>query len=230
MDSLSNIVAVSGGTGTAAASINYCNLIAKISRLDLNTASQQLALMNRTPQHNIFHDLRYGTFTVASGVSSTTVVLTPIVGKVAFIFFTVRPSASMTMDSAYQFTAITNFSILDSTSTNCVGGQPITHQVATQYLAANWFRSSYTSENAIGSNLAGTVIDNGANVYAWSFSSDPANSITYGRALSSRQFIGNEQLQISFASTLAANYTIDVYALTESILEQGAGYVKKIAL
>jgi hypothetical protein len=229
-DSLTNIVAVSGGTGTAVATINYVNLIAKISRLDINTSSQQLALMNRSPQHNIFHDLRYGTFNVASGVSSTTVVLTPIVGKVAALFFTIRPTASLTGDSAYQYTAISNFSILDSTSTNCVGGQPITSQVALQYLAQAWFRSSYTTETSTGSNLAGTVVNNSANVYCWSFSSDPVSAITYGRALSSRQFIGNEQLQLTFTSALAANVQVDVYALTESILEQGSGYVKKISL
>jgi hypothetical protein len=73
-------------------------------------------------------------------------------------------------------------------------------------------------------------VNNSANVYCWSFSSDPVSAITYGRALSSRQFIGNEQLQLTFTSALAANVQVDVYALTESILEQGSGYVKKISL
>ena len=37
----------------------------------------------------------------------------------------VRPVALLTQDSSYQSTAISNFAILDSASSNCVGGQPI---------------------------------------------------------------------------------------------------------
>ena len=75
--------------------------------------------------------------------------------------------ASLTHDSAYQLTAISNFAQLDSTSLNCVGGQPIPSALASTYLNRFYSRSSYTSETAIGANLAGTVVNNTANGYAW---------------------------------------------------------------
>ena len=57
-------------------------------------------------------------FATNSGVSQTTIGLTPFVGNVIALFFTVRPVASLIQDNAYQFTAISNFAILDSTSSN----------------------------------------------------------------------------------------------------------------
>ena len=72
----------------------------------------------------------------------------------------------LSQDSAYQFTAISNFAILESTLSNCVGGQPNPNALALNYQNQFYFRSSYTSETATGCNLAGTVVNNSANVYA----------------------------------------------------------------
>ena len=104
-------------------------------------------------------------------MSQTTIVPTPFVGNTVGLFFVVRPVASLTPNSAYQFTAISNFATLDSTSSNCVGRQPIQSALALNYLNQSYSRSWYTSENAMGCNLAGAVTKNAANVYAWSFSS-----------------------------------------------------------
>ena len=136
----------------------------------------------------------------------------------------------MTQDNAYQFTAISNFAILDSTSSNCVGGQPIPSALSLNYLNLFYSRSSYTSETAIGSNLAGSVIDNKANVYCWSFSSNLPEALQKGLLLGHKKFIGNEQLQITFTSSLGAAVQIDVWAYCQSIIEQGASYVKVMAL
>ena len=67
-------------------------------------------------------------------MSQTTVVLTTLVGNVVVLFFTVRPVDFLVQDNAYQFTAISKFAILDSTSLNCVGGQPILSTLALNYL------------------------------------------------------------------------------------------------
>ena len=99
-------------------------------------------------------------------MSQTTVVLTPFVGNIVGLFFVIRPVAWLSQDSAYQFTAISNFALLDATSPNCVGGQPRPSSLALSYLNQFYSRSSYTSETAISCNLAGAVTNNSANVYA----------------------------------------------------------------
>jgi hypothetical protein len=55
------------------------------------------------------------------------------------------------------------------------------------------------------------------------------DSLGTGKLNGSRLFQGAEQLQITFTSTLAANVQVDVYAMTESILEIGPNYVKKLS-
>ena len=108
--------------------------------------------------HFKFTELRYGTFIVASGVSSTSIVLSPITGNLHYLIFTVRPSASLSGDSLFSYTAITNFAILDGTSTNIVGGQSIPSTLALTIFNKDNIKLSYTSETA-----------NNANVKMWSF-------------------------------------------------------------
>jgi hypothetical protein len=229
VDSLANVADLSTLTAPSS-TLSACNLIADITRIPSDLANQQIALMNRTPFDSIFHDLRYGQFTVNSGITTTNIVLTPIVGKVAGLIFTIRPTASLVNASAFSYTAITSFSILNSASTNIVGGQAITSQMALQYINSKLCKSSYTTENSIGSNQTGVVQNNGANIYCWSFSSDLQAALKDGLCLNSYTFTGSEQLQITFASSLAATIQCDVYAFCESYLEQGVSYVKKVSM
>ena len=141
-----------------------------------------------------------------------------------------RPVASLVQDNANQFTAISNFYILDSTSSNCVGGQPISSTLGLNYLDLFYSRFSYSSETASGSNIVGTVIDNKANVYCWSFSSNLPEDLQKGLLLGHWKFIVNEQLQITFTASLAAAVQIDVWAYFQSVLEQGSSYVKVMTL
>ena len=224
MDTLANQVNQSSLTGTPVATLNFCNAICKVTRLDTNTAASKLQALMKQPTHRFFHDVRYGLFSAASGVSSAQIVLTPIVGKVALLFFVIRDTAALSGNNFYKFKAIKDFAILNAASTNIVGGQSIPSAVALQYLNYYWCQSSYTSETALG------LTDNTANVYCWSFSSDPVQAYTNGRLLGSKQFTGAEQLQINFASALTAAANIDVYALTESMIEIGQNYVKKLSL
>ena len=147
------------------------------------------------------------------------------------MFFVVRPTASLTGDACYQFTKIKDFAILDSSSSNAVGGQAIPSALALQYLNNLYSKSSYTSEIDIGSVIgSGTVTDNKANVYCWSFSSNPVLALEKGLLLGHRRFQGNEQLQLNFTAALGAAVQVDIFAYCQSAIEQGAGFVKVYAL
>jgi len=219
MDSLANNAVANGSTGSPISTINSCNAVCRISRMP---SHHSLALKNSIasrPHHFKFTELRYGTFVVASGVSSTSIVLTPITGNLHYLFFTVRPTASLTGDSAFSYTAITNFAILDGTSTNIVGGQAIPSALALTIINKDNIKSSYTSESS-----------NNANVYMWSFSASPVDTFQDGVELSTFRFTGNEQLQIQFTGSLAANVQVDVYAFIHSAVEYSASGVRKISL
>ena len=228
-DTVANIVVAGGATGTGAVSINFANLVCKSTKLPPDVAQNRLALMNAQPEHLLYHDLRYGIFNINSGVSTSQIVLSSITGKVAFFFFTAKFVNALTGDGAFTYNKITNFSILDATSTNVTSGQPITDALSLNYLSQFWSNSSYLSETATGSNAAGTIVNNGSNVYAWSFSSDPMSALNTGKLLSSRSFHGNEQLQIQWTSSLSTNVQVEVYAMCESILEEGTMSIKKLS-
>lgn len=230
-DSYVNVVEKSTGTGTpTGGTINFVNAIAKITKLPSEIAQNRLALMGKSPEHNIFHNVRYSPFNVNSGVSSSTIVLTPFVGNIVSLFFVVRPTASLTGDNCFKFTKIKDFAILDSSSANCVGGQALVSPLCLQYLNNYYSKSSYTSETDIGSNLKGDAVDNKANVYCWSFSANPVQALEKGLLLGNRRFMGNEQLQISFTGSLAAAVQVDVFAYCQSAIEQGSSFVKVYAL
>ena len=219
MDSLANNAVANGSTGSPISTINSCNAICKLSRMPSHHSLALKQSIASRPHHFKFIELRYGTFVVASGVSSTSIVLTPITGNLHYLFFTVRPTASLTGDSAFSYTAITNFAILDGTSTNIVGGQSIPSTLALTVFNKENIKSSYTSESS-----------NNANVYMWSFSASPVDTFQDGVDLSTFKFSGNEQLQIQFTGSLAANVQVDVYAFIHSAVEYSASGVRKISL
>ena len=228
-DTVANIVVAGGATGTGAVSINFANLVCKTTKLPPDVAQNRLALMNAQPEHLLYHDLRYGIFNIGAGVPSSQIVLSSITGKVAFLFFTVKNVNALTGDGAFTYNKITNFSILDATSTNITSGQPISDALSLNYLSQFWTNSSYLSETSTGSNAQGTIVNNGANVYCWSFSSDAVASLSSGKLLSSRPFQGSEQLLIQYTGALASNVQVEVYAMCESLLEQGSMTVKKLS-
>ena len=229
MDQLANVVNMSTLTGTVTSTI-AANIICKVLKLPADVAANRLNAMIKKPEQSIYHNLRYSPFAVNSGVSSTTIILSPFIGNIAAIFFVIRNADKITKNDAYKFTAISNFAILDSTSSNCVGGQAINSFLALNYLNQFYCKSSYTSETSVGANIAGTVTDNSANVYCWSFSSNISEALENGLLLGHRKFLGNEQLQLTFTGSLASNIQVDVWAYCQSVFEQGANYVKVMAL
>ena len=221
MNTFSNVFTLTSGSSPVC-TINSCNAVCKVTRLDASSATMRLNEMRAAPYHHIFHNLSYGTFTVPAGNLSSTIVLAPIVGPVAALIFTVR--ASSVNAAAWVYTQLQSFALLDAASTNLVGGQVLPASMCAQVLNRDWCKSSYNNETAFGIN------NNGANVYIWSFSADPVAALSQGQALTSRRMTGQEQLQLNFTSALAAQVQVDVYAMVESVLETTISEVRKIAL
>jgi hypothetical protein len=123
----------------------------------------------------------------------------------------------LTGNSQFSFNQITSFAILDSTSTNIVGGQNLSDGLSRNILNKDWTLSTYSTETS-----------NGAYAYLYSFGSDPVTSATTGAKYGHHYFNGSEQLQIVFTSALATSVQIDIYASVEAVLEVTQSYVKKV--
>ena len=213
-------------TGIPQSTINSGVLLVKLSRHTQQIIQFKSKEMHpSSPFHSKFTELRYGTFTVNAGTSSSNIVLTPIVGPVAFLMFIVRNSANLNGSNYWNFQAIKDWAILDSSSTNITGGVQITHKDAVLLLNKDYTLSSYCTENALS-----TTNNNNANVYIYAFSGNVSDVIHSGRSLGYHYFQGNEQILLNFNSQLTANVQVDVYAYCDSAVEQSTNYVKKISV
>ena len=219
MDSLANVFTVSSGTLTSC-TINSCNAICRITRLDMNSAQQRLNEMALKPHHYVMHDLHYGTFNVASGNTTATIILAPIVGNCSAIYFTVR--ASTVGANAWVYTPLASWALLDAGGTNIVGGQNLPASLCANIINRHVCKSSYNTETAFGTN------NQSGNFFSWAFSADSLSAHQHGQALSSRRMTGQEQLVLVFPSALGSQVQVDVYAKTENILEfTTQGVIKK---
>jgi hypothetical protein len=170
-----------------------------------------------SPFHSRFTELRYGTFTVNSGTSSSNIVLTPIVGPVAFIMFIVRNTGELKGTGYWTFRSVKDWAILDASSTNITGGVQITHKDALLLLNKDNTVSSFCTENH-------------GNVYIYAFSGNVPDVIHSGRSLGYHYFQGNEQILINFKESLTTNVQVDVYAYCDAAVEQSSNIVKKISI
>jgi hypothetical protein len=211
---LQPLASVTSGTGTATATISSVNLLAKVIRLrEKEVAALKNEMTVKKQLHFKFNDLKVQTFSpIASGSTSTQQVLNAITGPVTYLFFVVRPTASLTGNGAFSFTAVSQYEILNSAGQNCVGGQPISNAQALMVLGNDICKSSYLSETALG------ITNNSANVYVYSFAGDVVESEQNGLSTGVRHFTGNEILKITFQSALGASAQLDVYAYCESVL------------
>ena len=163
-------------------------LLSKLSRHSQQTIQNKSKEMHpSSPFHSKFTELRYGTFTVNAGTSSSNIVLTPIVGPVAFLIFIVRNSANLNGSNYWNFQAVKDWAILDASSTNITGGVQITHKDAVLLLNKDHTLSSYCTENALSTN------NNNANVYIYGFSGNISDVVHSGRSLGYHYFQGNER-------------------------------------
>jgi hypothetical protein len=257
MDDLKNCVIQDPEAGTVPFSISglSCNLICSVTRLGQDVNLFRLQSLNRKVEHYKFLELRYGTYAISSGVSSTSIVMNSITGNVAFLFVVVRPQSKT---SAYipgpvqQFFyyPVHNFSILDSTSTNISGGQAIPFALLKQYLSRKFTSSSYYADNCelaqsglntsspwfpsftptTNSNPKTGLYAPFSNAIVYSFADNPVDAANSGVSSGAFRFQGSEQLQLTFAQALPEGVNIDIYAYVESVVEISPTYVKKINL
>ena len=215
-NSAANNINVGTLTGTPISTINSGVLLVKLSRHDQPTIQNKIIDLGKIT-HSRFTELRYGTFVINSGVSSSNIVLTPIVGPVAFLIFIVRNTTNLNGTNYWNFQAVKDWSILDASSTNITGGVQITHAEALYLLNKDYVQSSYTTET-------------NANVYIYGFSGNVSDIIHSGRSYGYHYFQGNEQILINFNSPLTQNVQVDVYAYCDAAVEQALNYVKKISV
>jgi hypothetical protein len=218
MDTASNnMVSTTGAVGTMASTLNSCQLLVSLSRLGSTSVANIRKELTKSAHDYQFTELRIGTYTVASGSTNTSIILSSLVGPVSFLYFVVRPT-NATGDNYFTYTAIKDFAILDSGSTNIVGGQAIPSSLALTVYNRDWFRSSFTAESPNN------------NVYVYSFGASPSETMWSGKIYNHHNFIGSEQLQINFTSALGSAVQVDIYAQVNAYIKSSANDVKKISI
>ena len=195
-------------------------LLARITRLPQEIINQELQAIVKRPNFLRFNECRYQSFTVQSGVSSTSLVLSGLVGKVNSIWFVVRPVSGLTGNNLFSFTEIKDFSILNSSGTNISSGQVTPSRFALLQIGNDQSKSSYLAEP-----YATTPYN--SFLYVYSFAADLAEQHASAGNYSHYEFRGQEQLQINFATTLAANYQVDVWGSIQSGISQSLTNVRK---
>ena len=216
MSNLADVFTVTAGTLTSC-TVQSCTAICDITRMSSELSAQKLHEMVVHPEHSIYHQNKYQTFTVPIGTTSINIILGALTGALAGLCFTVR--ASTVGVGAWNYTALTSFAILDAGGQNIVGGQNIAAPYASLVMNSRNIKSSYNCETAYGTT------NNGANFYMWSHSSNLCDALEHGRALSSRTYSGNEQLTLLFPAATTVQQTVDIYGFGESVLEYGASSV-----
>ena len=212
-----NMVATTGAVGTMSSTLNSCQLLVSLSRLGAPTVAGIRQELTRKPLDYQFTELRIGTYTVAAGATNTSIILSSLVGPVSFLYFVVRPSGAVG-DNYFKYTEIKDFAILDSGSTNIVGGQAIPSSLALTLYNRDWLSSSFTAETP--SNF----------VYIYSFGASPSQTMWTGKMYQHHNFIGSEQLQINFKSALTSSVQVDIYAQVNAYIQSSASTVKKISI
>ena len=220
-------------TGLTGGTINSCNLLANVVKISSTHANALEKSISKAPHHYLFHDICYlsNPYSATQG-GQTQITLTSITGRVAWLAFCIQPvSANLTQSNLNYYTTIQSFEVRDSGSANIVGGQPLTDGMD-KLLMQQYTKSTYLTENALGSDLAGAVMDNGANVYSYSWSIDPFKALRTGSSSGSYFFTGQETLTINWTSSISTStqYQISVFAFTESAYEHGVNEVKKMKL
>ena len=212
-----NMVSTTGAVGTMTSVLNSCQLLVSLSRLETTSVNSIKKELTRSPQDFQFSELRVGNYTVASGSNNTSIILSSLVGPVSFLYFVVR-NAGAVGDNYFNYQVIKDFAILDSGSTNIVGGQAIPSSLALTVYNRDWLRSSYTAESPNN------------NVYMYSFGASPSDTMWSGKVYNHHNFIGSEQLQINFNTALTSTVQIDIYAQVNAYIRSSATDVKKISL
>ena len=204
-----------------------CNLIVNLTRLGPELNLARIQSLNRGPEHYKFLEMRYGTTSIPVNTNPSpqfNYVLNSVTGNVVYFLAVVRPLLNdnrLPLEAGGAYQPSHNFSLLDSTSTNISGGQPIPMSLVQHYLSRKWTTSSYYED--IGEDGLSK-----SNAVMYSFANDPSSAANYGASSGSHRFLGSEQLQLTFASPITQGLTLDIYAYVEASLEITPTYIKKL--
>jgi hypothetical protein len=168
----------------------------------------------KSPFHYRFHELKFQTFSVSSSTTASSFVLSGLIGLVDHFFFVVR-TANPTGSQQWTYTQITSWELLDSSSTNIVGGSALKDTVTRSHLGRLFSESSYLQEPQY--------------LYMYSFSIAPSVSYMTGQNLNTYRFRGNETLKINFASSVSG-VQVDVFANCPAILEFSNSQIRKLSV
>jgi hypothetical protein len=218
-----NTVASYTGTGTPSAPWIAANMRCRITRMEdprAVTALRQDFVANGKLSW-MYNELQYQPFVVNSGVSSTTLLLSGITGKVGLLLFVVR-NLGYSAESYFAFNQVSQWALNNSSGQNIIGGNSINHADQFAVIAKQVAQSSYPVE-ATGIGTTSTS----ANVYFYTFSHSAVDQILDGVWTTHRQFTGNEQLVLTFPSTLGSNVEVAVYAYCKASLDIGLSSVAK---
>lgn len=227
---MANVIVPSAATGTGSVVINSSSLLVKATRIPSDLAQHRVLSMKSSPEHYLYHAMIQGSFNVQSGVSQSNITLSPINGKVALFFFVVRNVIATSNDDSTKYNKVKSFSINNAAGSNITSGQQVSSEMSLSYLSPYWTESSYLSEQSTGVSLAGIQVDNGANCYMWSFSSNPVRAMATGARLSSHTFSGQETLTINWPTSLTQACTVDVFCMREQYVAMSSFKVDKFDL
>jgi hypothetical protein len=223
MDTLANClywdVNIAANVGKTPSANLTCNLLCNVTRLGQDVNLYRLQALNKSVEHYKFLELRYGTTTIQQGVTSFNYVLNAVTGNCAFFFAVIRNGRSLNdttkAGDPNQYEPYSSFSILDSTSTNITGGQPVPMSLVQQYLSRKWTASTYFSDirnmnqdtqiwnSSYATSFAYATNRNYQSTsYAimYSFCENPVDAANSGVSSGGHRFYGSEQLQIKFDS------------------------------
>jgi len=128
-----------------------------VTRLGDDIHTYRLQSLNKGPEHYKFLEMRYGTTVIPANSNPAPAfnyVLNAVTGNVVFLLAIIRPTGNKGPGSTstgvivdpFQYIPVSNFSLLDSTSTNISGGQPVSLSLLKEYLSRKWTASSYYSD------------------------------------------------------------------------------------
>ena len=218
MNSAVNVINQSTLTGTPVLPWAGGEILLRCTRLPPAYVQQTLQSIPKQPKHYHYHRLQYAPYAINSGVSNTSITLSTLNGNISHLFFILRKNTELTNLTQWQFQEIAQFEIKDSAGASLTGGRPILSRESRLNNARFWTRSTYLTE-----------VDSGvsnAYVYLYSFSADPVRALQSGARLNAYKFTGQELLNLTFPSDLAAASTLEVYVYAENTVQHDVNGIK----
>ena len=217
LDQLINLCTVVTGTVTIPTCvINSATLMAKVVRYDSMTIDfKQMQLKKNVNYRDIFFNHVSQQFIANTGSLTSSILLSNFANtNVQYIYFTVRPVASLVRETTATYVNnITSFNLFNSTNESLSAG-PISSLMSLMILNKANTKSSFT-------------VDTGNSVFGYFHCLDPIKTMTYGSPSGSRPYSGSESLFLTWSSALTQAHQVDVYASTISIFNQSLSSVIK---